>query len=354
MNLIITEEEESSAPPPCQDGPCAIIVSRNRPVLSKLLRVNRDAREAALAFYRVHLPCRMVTKEGKSKLSTVGGVIYINPEFDYIYLKPIEPREIVPFIHYIKSVKDPLGFGILNLVVRGLYDLESANPQDYDLSTRKSVTDMLKNLDRLYILDKLATRMVPSLAMMRQPPKYQVNRSCPIAAKGTKFQCIPRDPRAIGLDLKIIHQHKWPIFTSDGWRKLIHKWSPVELSVSATAAQENTPDIRHLIASQAGPGGRSPVYNRETAVAALSGEMDHWTKNGFADIYSRKDNWGEYITAEASDKEVEEALSVKSAFGFWVFPPEAMMLAKNHQQHNWFHVLDYTGFWPELWLWDLH
>lgn len=53
--------------------------------LSKLLRVNRDARGAAFSFHRVHLPC-WLTKGSSRSDALVHGTIYFNPEYDFLHV----------------------------------------------------------------------------------------------------------------------------------------------------------------------------------------------------------------------------------------------------------------------------
>ncbi|KAI0512983.1 hypothetical protein F5B22DRAFT_612891 [Xylaria bambusicola] len=358
MDVIIDHEGEGSSSSANHDGPCAVVLGRRQKVLSKLLRVNSEARETVLSFYRAHLPCRMFKKEGKSKYTTAEGVVYINPEFDFVYLKSKEGNSYVPFIHYFKSVVDPRGVGILNLILnpKSLGDLYGAIPQHYDASVRKSFTNTLQSLRQVYFLDKISSRMVPNWNMMCQPAKYQVNRSCPISATGTSFQRFPRDPRAVGLDLKILLTHTFASSFVRDWREFLTSWGIAVSTATGTETQETTKtatDIRHLVACKPRPGSNDGVYDRKSAQGMLKSEMDHWTGYGFADVYSRKDNWGKYITAEASNEDLEEALAVKPAFGFWVFPTEACISAINHHQHNEWPVLDYTGYWPELFLWNL-
>ncbi|KAL9120206.1 MAG: hypothetical protein Q9187_003240 [Circinaria calcarea] len=76
--------------------------------LSPLLRVSCESRQAALQFYRVHIPCDPDTHDERLSLC-------LNPEFDFLHIKTEGfPEILADFVHDAKAY-DPLGFGILNL-----------------------------------------------------------------------------------------------------------------------------------------------------------------------------------------------------------------------------------------------
>ena len=81
---------------------------------SLLLQVNREAKQAALDFYRVHIPCndnsRIITAQTPR-------CIYLNPKFDILHIKTEgTSRNFVDFVHDVKAY-DPQGYGISNLAV---------------------------------------------------------------------------------------------------------------------------------------------------------------------------------------------------------------------------------------------
>jgi hypothetical protein len=57
--------------------------------LSKFMRANREAREAALEFYRVHLPCRLSYEETVIESVPPNGILYFNPEYDFLHISPV-------------------------------------------------------------------------------------------------------------------------------------------------------------------------------------------------------------------------------------------------------------------------
>jgi hypothetical protein len=56
-------------------------------ILSKLLRVSSEARNAALAFYRVHLPCVLSRMVSAGHSRTCVGILPFNPEHDILWFR---------------------------------------------------------------------------------------------------------------------------------------------------------------------------------------------------------------------------------------------------------------------------
>lgn len=78
--------------------------------LSPLLRASRESRQAALEFYRVHIPYDF-NIYGERRC------LYLNPEFDFLHLKPEGvPEILVDFTHDAKAY-DPLELGVLNMAI---------------------------------------------------------------------------------------------------------------------------------------------------------------------------------------------------------------------------------------------
>lgn len=96
--------------------------------ISKLMRVNREARHEALLFYRVHLPCRFI-KPWEIKAQPVAhphGVLYFNPEHDFLHIFHTKgndrenPASLVTpsnFLYHLKTTYDRRHVGLLNLAL---------------------------------------------------------------------------------------------------------------------------------------------------------------------------------------------------------------------------------------------
>lgn len=88
-------------------------------LLSKLLRVNRESREEALMFFRVHIPCRFsATRKGR----TAHGTLHINPEWDFLHISAEWPAKntLISTLYHLKTMHDPRHVGLLNLAVDGM------------------------------------------------------------------------------------------------------------------------------------------------------------------------------------------------------------------------------------------
>ncbi|KAF2671522.1 hypothetical protein BT63DRAFT_477992 [Microthyrium microscopicum] len=92
-------------------------------VLSKLFRVNREARWAALRFYRVHLACHLKQAGRNDGLEDVPKpiTVHMNPEYDILSISWESCRyaneALVDFIYLLKVKHDPLHIGLVNLAV---------------------------------------------------------------------------------------------------------------------------------------------------------------------------------------------------------------------------------------------
>ncbi|KAI0204780.1 hypothetical protein F4808DRAFT_456525 [Astrocystis sublimbata] len=358
MDLFLSHKVESPLPSVSQGGPCAVVIGSSCRVLSKLLRVSSEARETALLFYRVHIPCRMVRKDDKHLIGSEEGMLYINPEFDFVRLKSEGSKDdamlMTPsFIHYVKVVMDPRRVGILNLAIdrNQLNILSSTTSRDIDPHVRKSVTDTLRNLRRVFLLhiERLG-RTIPSTQRMHKPPGHSINRSYPLMAASSSFQCIPRDPRAVDLDLKLVYMGRPARKMLEMWQNALANW---EVSAAPGNPGTTTPtDIRHLVACQPMNSGYR-ARDRKSAQALLKAEDQRHADNGYPDWYSSTDAWGPANTAGLRNEQLEEYTNVRPAFGFWLFPVEAVSSDESDWREE-FNLVDFTHHWPQLCLWDLN
>ncbi|KAK4172646.1 hypothetical protein QBC36DRAFT_362212 [Triangularia setosa] len=102
--------------------------------ISKLMRVNKEARHEALLFYRLHLPCRFIKPwEIKAQPEACRrGVLYFNPEYDFLHIfhtkdngdSPSSLRTLSNFVYHLKTTYDCRHVGLLNLAL----DRDPAKP----------------------------------------------------------------------------------------------------------------------------------------------------------------------------------------------------------------------------------
>ncbi|OIW30034.1 hypothetical protein CONLIGDRAFT_680825 [Coniochaeta ligniaria NRRL 30616] len=128
---------------------------------SKLMRVNCESRQAALAFYRIPLPCTfsMVPRSRASRARPPTETLYLNPDFDCLEINATDPIQetFVKFLRDLKTVYDPLHVGLLNLAV-GMYTLclwdtrRRPEPIEIDDDDRVAFTATLAQLREVFFV----------------------------------------------------------------------------------------------------------------------------------------------------------------------------------------------------------
>ncbi|KAH8897258.1 hypothetical protein GQ53DRAFT_837920 [Thozetella sp. PMI_491] len=307
--------------------------------ISRLFRVSRESRDAALAFYRVCLPCWLI--RGASRDAAMQpGFLYFNPEYDFLYISN-DTGQVVDFLHDLKTVHDPRKLGLLNLAVdrNGLtgggglctIDLASLSPPH-----EKSFVETLTQLHEVFFVQVQATgRHVFGLRSGAVTPEQQMNLSFPIAAMALNFNRLPQDPRPIAHDLS-------RVFVNSDPRSMLYAWGRF---FYASFGGSIIPETEYRILLTFSPTARN-LYDRQDAQEWLQREQDTW---------AQETSWGgQFGSVRREDLQV----TVPSAFGFWLFPVEAFgVLPANPTlvfQPDGPRTLDLTEHWPELALLDLH
>ncbi|KAH7253632.1 uncharacterized protein BKA55DRAFT_663084 [Fusarium redolens] len=132
-------------------------------LLSKLLRVNVESREAVLSFYRVHLPCWLTGGVSKDRLWVSGTQ---------------DKMAIVDFVCELKTKHDPRNLGGS---AHGLHTIESSGIEPSKMHTFKEIINGLDEIWFIFI------------------------QSFPISAASPSFDRIGPDPRTVENDLSHLH-----------------------------------------------------------------------------------------------------------------------------------------------------
>jgi len=202
------QEAESTGSASNKERYCAVV--KGYQLLSKLFRVSGEAREVALKFYRVQLPC-MLTRGAWGQETTKPGTFYFNPEYDFLQISPKSPAKdtLVDFIYHLKTTYDPRGIGLLNVAftLNGLnaHDLYELQPSDIELKVKIGFIETLTQLREVFfVCVERAGRQI--LGPMSGIPTSETlyNRSLPINANSPAFERLQQDPRAIAQDLKSV------------------------------------------------------------------------------------------------------------------------------------------------------
>ncbi|KAI0835897.1 hypothetical protein F5Y06DRAFT_274702 [Hypoxylon sp. FL0890] len=272
--------------------------------LSKLFRVSRESRDAALAFYRVHIPCWLVkgaTRDDAMK----PGTLYFNPEYDFLYVNT-DTGHIAELFHDLKTIHDPRGVGLLNLAVdRGsltggfglcTIDLSALNPL-----VKSSFTETLTQLREVFFVQVQRTgRHVFGYRSGALTPENQMNLSFPIFTMGPGFDRLDRDPRPIEQDLA-------KVFVNVDPRPMLHAWGRLFYNYFGGRV---IPETEYRVLLTFAPFS-CDIYDYRDALTWLRREEDDWVKETSGNGKSQ------YVPGEGPEGVVE------TAFGFWLFPVDA-------------------------------
>lgn len=307
---------------------------------SKFLCVSREAREAALSFYRVHIPAYL-TGPG----CTARTMLYFNPEHDMLHIEADAPvkETLIDFIWDLKAY-DPRGVGLLKLAT----DLESfcANDLQYlkksDLLLIRHRTALVETLSQLQEVWFVNVQASSGRGRKCRAPEItsaalQSDRTVPVRGGGPTFQRLGRDARE-GLEEELGHMYMGDIDPREilfRWRRVLRTWGvehePERVSYRLLVAK--TPDWR----------GRPWQVDE----AELHGAVDHLALGRGGDRGTAGGQEGrDGKLAGRSNKRV-------AAVGFWLFPLEAIgVVGEGDKLSDMdFHpsrVLDMRDYWPEL------
>ncbi|KAI1326129.1 hypothetical protein F5Y16DRAFT_375854 [Xylariaceae sp. FL0255] len=189
--------------------------------LSKLMRVNREARACALRFYRVHIPCYL---QDRSNL----GILHLNPENDIINIQTNNAVEYIRFINKLR-VNDPLGIGPLNLTVSDgiTMALKDINKLHLESSHFATFVDTLKNLRQVFfvpISKRSGLQFWARYAHVKTRQIREIPRSIPLMSATPSYERRVRDPRE-DINLNAICQIVlYSRSMIEKWRVILDAW----------------------------------------------------------------------------------------------------------------------------------
>ena len=324
--------------------------------LSKLLRINSESRWVALGFYRVRIPCwfreRGLSQEVKSK----PGLLLFNPEHDFLHIssRPLVEDTLIDFLYHLKTTYDPRRTGLLKLMVEyndlvpfQLYDPESSHLSPEAESAFRETLTQLREV--FFGSSTRAGRQITGpLSGLSYSKDTIFNRSLPIMAASPAFDRLHHDPRPIAPDLRRIWIKTFhPQSALRQWRELLEK-----LRISPTQTQHR------LYLAFAPTRDDDQIHGRDSAARWLQKEDDVWTGADQTKTRSGKDqkesSFARFLdekkykmpigaqSEEYKDEDLEKA--VKPAFGFWLFPVNAVDAPLG--DNNW--SMDLSNHLPEL------
>ncbi|KAK0653107.1 hypothetical protein B0T16DRAFT_490830 [Cercophora newfieldiana] len=310
--------------------------------LSKLLRVNRESRQAAQEFYRVHFPCRFLLadkdfSDGPLTETTRPGTFYFNPEHDFLLISSSHPAgpTLLDFIHRLKTVYDPRRVGLLNLAVDTsmLNVTQPVTPRDVSPEVGQAFAETLAQLRAVYSVFHTAAGRQSEGWRSGFTGAVFFNRSMPLIGAAPTFEVLPRDPRPIAEDLRKVYTGFSRSFPYQALQEMFRIWGV-----------KPAHDLEHRLLLGFTPPYR--VYDRDSAKRWLKKEDDHWNwcaeggptpgarEGSFASI-----NWPALKIPKEDLQRVP-----RPAVGFWLFPVEAMTDKALGNDA----LTDLSGYWPEL------
>lgn len=330
-------------------------------VLSKLLRVNSESRQAALSFYRVHIPCVLQREVNVTEDNFTRDIFYFNPEYDTLHILPVYWSEhtIIDFSYHLKQTFDPHRVGLLRLALDindlNLNDLRMLEPSELSPCSRNSFLEMLNQLREVYFVDSVTTgRQVYGYSSGIMTPDTIFNRSFPVMATTPAFDILSQDPRLIRDDLAHLYMGPDPRRMACIWQEVLHNWG-------ASPSQ-----IQYRLLLGFKPPGTNNIFDRKSAMEWLKREDDEWTGQWRLDERLENGNWAlrywEFtdrfskcqvgaLHEKYRNENLEKA--VKPAIGFWLFPLEVLGPVPESgvpeaEWTRWPDLCDATGHWPEL------
>ncbi|KAI1266936.1 hypothetical protein F5Y18DRAFT_352604 [Xylariaceae sp. FL1019] len=286
--------------------------------LSKLLRVNSEARAVALRFYRVKIRSRRIFPFASDWF------LHLNPEYDILYINTA--CWLTPLFLCDLRAKDPLNVGVCNLAFndKGVSQLTPIGLSSLPAVERVTFTQTINDLHKVFFFIAYAQNGIRTLAELEllglptdadDDTRFEYHRSRPIMSSPcsipiSSFDCLPRDPRAnIEQDLSRVYMGMTdPRQMIYRWRCCLRQWG---IQTAAT-----TPECRLLITTY----DKIRVIDRNSVLEVLRRSENLWIE-GTQRFASKIIANGGKFPVESPE---ELAQAPRPALGFWSFPIEAL------------------------------
>ncbi|KAF2972780.1 hypothetical protein GQX73_g828 [Xylaria multiplex] len=322
----ITEQESSDI----KYGRCSLFINGSQ-LFSKLLRVNSEARKAALKFYRVRLPC-VLTHPGSARMRV--GMFPFNPEYDVLWFEQV--CHLTDFLSAV-IMHDSRGIGLRNCAVSLTNiraTLETDDPDNYKCP---AFTRTINNIREFYLvaetnsyyLDRVKEQC-NSHALQNDTPITQ--SFCPLMSSIPTFDLLRRDPRSIEHDISRLFLGLDDIPREiSSWKLMLREWgvdpSQMETRVLFNYCNSNPclpiedsshegPDLQRFRI----PGADRLLYESSSSSAPTI-----------------------HLTVETQAPKRDNP-----AFGFWMFPLEAFSEKNKLRYPISEDIWDFSDYWPEL------
>ncbi|KAI1113226.1 hypothetical protein F5Y14DRAFT_442060 [Nemania sp. NC0429] len=307
-------------------------------LLSQLLRVNSEARRAALAFYRVHLPCMLMRLgyEG-TRVELTFGTLAFNPEYDILWFK--KTRFLTDFLSVVIT-HDSRRIGLRNIAIT-MTDAEDAMHVD-DRSVYNSLDffEAVRNIRELYLVAETTSHQLQAMESRHNQGVFRggigvTQHSGPVMSKAQVFRLLNCDPHIRRNLSRLCLGPEGILFEISIWESMIRiNWGldPAKLKfrVLFMFRADNPrflPPVDNFYDGPEPERLRLPAAQRRLRESSSSPQVP-----------------GDQLTLESQVPEREDCV----AFGFWLFSPDAFRVmgtpAPDPTNLDW-NMLDH---WPEL------
>ena len=335
--LRVLEEMQDDPPPRYLEknhlgkpisGPRYEAMAEGNQLNSKFLRVNKESRDVALAFYRVHIPFSLrMPRTGAAEKTT----LYLNPENDVLHIDADAPvkETLIDFFWDMKAY-DPKGVGLAKMAIdlEGFcaHDLQFLKRSDLLLiRQREALITALSQLKELWFVYVEPVRSRPP-AMSDQVLRQLTGPGCccnnvrvdgnnalttgpdvvPITGSTSTFDRVEKDPRqATEAGLSRLYMGKTdPREIIWRWRRLLRTWG--------VRHQSDQVKYRLLV-------GQRPVSRYK---AWRVGTVDQATE--YMSVKKSELNDGSLLAAAEREHGEDACREITVAIGYWLFPVEAI------------------------------
>ncbi|KAL1864589.1 hypothetical protein Daus18300_007606 [Diaporthe australafricana] len=308
----------------------------------ELLRVNSEARQAVLKFYRIHIPCHSAAKPatGEGEAAPTARTLHINPEHDVLQIRTEAPvrQSLIDFLWDLKAY-DPKGVGLLKLAVdlQGFcaHDLQYLRRSDVLLiRQRQALVGTLSQLDEVWFVYAEAGRN-----RFKPPPGGGPDDIVPFGGRMSAFERVGSDGR-VGVEGELQRLYMGSVDPREliwRWRRLLRTWE----------VRHAPGQVRYRLMVAQKPVSRAVKWSvdRLAQVMGLLNTMEQERRD-------ESDTVGDGSVWKQSTEEGGGETN-KAAVGFWSFPLDAVgevgegkRLCDMDFRPNRF--LDMRNYWPDL------
>ncbi|KAF5234529.1 hypothetical protein FANTH_12114 [Fusarium anthophilum] len=277
------------------------IILDHRWKISKLFRTTSESRKAALAFYRVQLPCWY---ERKDK-SMVNSTLHVCPELDTLMLNSL--RAFENFAHDLWTY-DSRRVGLVNLALRVWHPRHIMKLPIIQNNGVSVLRQCLSRIEQLIMMSERGTKKVWRDLPSGPNNTWRSNQAIPIRSCIQSFNRLPFDPRLRDEHLKRVYRGDWnPRHSFNHWFKIL----------SNLQVQH-----KHKVIYQFGSCRGAWISYQEKSFPTISDRetAGEWLRRDFGEL--RK--WCESFDQSGDELTRLFEPSPRPVVGFWLFPMESV------------------------------